>query len=64
MAYSLDGSEYVARAIRLRKLMMAGPSDPASIMVGINEIINERIDELRKRLDDGSGTASGLDSEP
>jgi len=54
------GSEYVARANRLRRLMVGLP-DPSVVMAGIKEIVDERIAELNKRFDDrrSDGGSSG-----
>jgi hypothetical protein len=66
MSYSFNGSEYVARANRLRKLMV-GPPDSDKATAGIQEIVNERIAELTKRLDEQSketGGSGGPEPEP
>ena len=44
------GSEYVARHQALRRLMI-GPTDPSTVLEGIQEIVNERITQLNERLD-------------
>jgi len=57
------GSEYVARANRLRRLMV-GPPDPFRQIAGIQEIVDERIAELNKRFDDREKTVDGGSSGP
>ena len=59
-------ADQAAFSRRLRKLMTGRP-DPAVVIRGIQEIIDERIDELNakheQRIDDGNGTAGGPDAE-
>jgi hypothetical protein len=59
--YAHDGSGWVARAHRLRKLM-CGPPNPEAQTAGIQEMVNERIAELTTKLDD-DGIASGPEPE-
>ena len=63
------GSAYLAKAQRLRKLMIGNP-DPTVVMAGIKGIVDERIGELtdsHEQRTDGAaepgGTASGPEPE-